>query len=192
MARQVFLTATPLPGERINNFIPRLQSLAEHCDYKEEKNNQVRDRVLTFVADKLLKAKLFREDSLSLAKLIEIVSTYHNEEALILIPEAIVNSVKTPTMKTRFTGKCWKCDKVGHMARECKCSKDHKCAKCGQTGHFEVCCKSTNNSYGREKRSNINIIMAETTQEEEEENEESNIFSAHTDEGPSTLGLVVI
>ena len=33
MARQAFIAAKPLVGETINNFITRLQTLAEHCDY---------------------------------------------------------------------------------------------------------------------------------------------------------------
>ena len=48
-ARQTFLTTTPRPGERINNFVTRLQTLAEHCNYNDEKDNQIRDRTLTFV-----------------------------------------------------------------------------------------------------------------------------------------------
>ena len=46
-ARQNFLGATPAPGERINNFVTRLSSLAEHCEYGEEKDNMTRDQVLT-------------------------------------------------------------------------------------------------------------------------------------------------
>ena len=37
ITRQNFLVATPTPGERINNFLTRLSSLAEHCEYGEEK-----------------------------------------------------------------------------------------------------------------------------------------------------------
>jgi len=37
-ARQNFLGATPAPGERINNFVTRLSSLAGHCEYREEKD----------------------------------------------------------------------------------------------------------------------------------------------------------
>lgn len=35
MAQQTFLAATPLVGETINNFVTRLQKLAEHCDYEK-------------------------------------------------------------------------------------------------------------------------------------------------------------
>ena len=88
MARQTFLAATPLAGETINNFITRLQKLAEHCDYEGERDNQVRDRAISFLKDKNLKSKLCCEETLTLGKLMEIVSQYHDKEALILSPKA--------------------------------------------------------------------------------------------------------
>ena len=57
MARQTFLAATPLVGETINNFVTRLQKLAEHCDCEGERDNQVRDRAISFLKDKNLKSK---------------------------------------------------------------------------------------------------------------------------------------
>ena len=104
MALQTFLAATPLAGETINNFITRLQKLAEHCDYEGERDNQVRDRAISFLKDKNLKSKLYREETLTLSKLMEIVSQYHDKEALILIPESQVNSLSSDPKQG---GKCW-------------------------------------------------------------------------------------
>ena len=88
MARQAFLAAKPTAGETINNFISQLQKLTEHCDYEGERDNQVRDRAISYIQDKNLKAKLYREETLTLSKLIEIVSQYQDKEAVILIPES--------------------------------------------------------------------------------------------------------
>lgn len=49
-----------------------------------ERDNQVRDRAISFIQDKNLKAKLYREETLTLSKLLEIVSQYHDKEALVL------------------------------------------------------------------------------------------------------------
>lgn len=70
----------------MNKQFCNLQTLAEHCDYNDEKDNQMRDRTLTFVADKQLKARLYRDNDLTLSKLLEIASGYHDKEALVLIP----------------------------------------------------------------------------------------------------------
>ena len=94
-ARQNFLGATPAPGERINNFVTRLSSLAEHCEYGEEKDNMTRDQVLTHIKDKNLKSKLYRSENLTLSKLLEVVSQYHDKDALILVrPEDQINRVQ--------------------------------------------------------------------------------------------------
>ena len=61
MARQNFLAAKSSAGETINNFITRLQKLAERCDYEGEQDNQVRDRAISFTKDRNLKAKLYRD-----------------------------------------------------------------------------------------------------------------------------------
>lgn len=61
MARQNFLAAKSSAGETINNFITRLQKLAERCDYEGEQDNQVRDRAISFAKDRNLKAKLYRD-----------------------------------------------------------------------------------------------------------------------------------
>ena len=137
MARQAFLAAKPTAGETINNFITRLQKLAKHCDYEGERDNQVRDRAISYIQDKNLKAKLYCEETLTLSKLIEIVSQYHDKEVVILIPESQVNQISSDA---KTVGKRWRCDKVGHLAKECRRSRDHKCGKCGNVGHFEVCC----------------------------------------------------
>ena len=65
----------------------RLQTLADHCDYNDEKDNQIRDRTLTFIKDKHLKVKLYRDNDLTLGKLIDIVTTYNDKEALVLVPD---------------------------------------------------------------------------------------------------------
>ena len=142
MARQNFLAEKPTPGERIHNFVTS-STLAEHCEYGEEKDNMTRDQVLMYIRDKNLNAKLFRTDNLTLAKLLDVVSHYHDKEALILLPELQINRVdadeKQVNPPPKFNGKCYKCDKVGHMARDCRCSRNHVCETCGKVGHFAVC-----------------------------------------------------
>jgi len=44
-------------SETINNFITRLEKLAEHCDDEGERDNQLRDRAIYFLKDKNLKSK---------------------------------------------------------------------------------------------------------------------------------------
>ena len=146
---QNFLSVSPEGGETINNFIIRLKKTVEHCEYGVEEENQIRDRVLYFIRDKVLKRKLFQEENLSLTKLQEIANIFDEPEALLLSPAGTRENANTvygkrtsgsrPTERT-FQGKCWKCDNSGHLAKDCRKSKNHTCEKCGKPGHFAVCC----------------------------------------------------
>ena len=213
MARQTFLAATPLASETINNFITRLQKLAEHCDYEGERDNQVRDRAISFLKDKNLKSKLYREETLTRSKLMEIVSQYHEKEALILIPENQVNSLSSDPKQG---GKCWWCDKAGHFAKDCHRSRDHKCGKCGHMGHFEVCCHSKQNkgrdsnrgsSHGHgssrtkpgrgrrggnsKEQRDVHNVTGDTSTENRVSSDDFYVFNARSTDGQNTMELMI-
>ena len=86
------------PGERIHKFVTRLSSLAEHREYREEKDNMIRDQVLMHIEDKNLKAELFHTDNLTVAKRLEVV------------PDVQINRVhadeKQFNSSSKFNGKC--------------------------------------------------------------------------------------
>ena len=150
LSRQKFYTSCPKANESIDCFITRLKTIVKDCEFDgTEADNQVRDRVLLYVKDRVLKSKLYREDDLTLAKLVEVVRSYHDKDALILgcpNTSSTANFVKSSSnhSSNRSGGekRCFKCNKTGHFAKDCRCSRDHLCSKCNRKGHFEVCCRS--------------------------------------------------
>lgn len=93
--------------------------------------------MLTHIKDKNLKSKLYWSKNLTLSKLLEVVSQYHDKDALILIqPEDQINRVELAEKQTislmEFQGRCWNCNKIGHLAKDCCCSRDHVCESCGR------------------------------------------------------------
>ena len=173
----------------------------------------MRDRAISFLKDKNLKSKLYREETLTLSKLMEIVSQYHDKEALILIPESQVNSLSSDPKQG---GKCWRCDKVGHFAKDCRRSRDHKCGKCGHMGHFEVCCHSKQNkgrdsslsssrvrgnsgtkpSRGRrggnsKEQRDVHNVTGDTSTENRVNSDDFYVFNAGTTDGQNTMELMI-
>ena len=183
MARQAFLTTTPNPGERVHNFVTRLQTLALHCNYQEEKDNQIRDHVLTFIKDRHLKSKLYREENLTLEKLIEVITTYHDKEALVLVPETenLVNNVekfKQKNQPSKFQGRCYRCDKIGHIARDCKAK-------------FPL---NKTSVRGRRRPEHVRSVVPEPQQLPEDDDDESGdyyVFCATRDQGSSSMELSI-
>lgn len=77
------------------HFIIRLQKLEKQCVYEAERDNQVRDHASSFIKERNLKAKLYREETLSPTKVLEIVTQYRDKEALNLVPEGQENNIRT-------------------------------------------------------------------------------------------------
>ena len=133
LTRQQLLATKSNPGERIINFVTRLESLAEHCDYGAKEDNQVRGIVISHLTNKELKSTLYREENLTLTILLEIVSTYHHKDALVLVSEDTVNRTwddrskgdEASKSKQPWQGKCWRCDKPGHRGKDCEVSRMH-------------------------------------------------------------------
>ncbi len=154
--RQQFLAMAPEPGESIKNFIVRLKKKITDCEYGDEEENQIRDRVMYFIKDKTLKRKLFRQEELTLSKLEELVNLYDEPDALLLGSDTVKREEQAHAIQSaprygskKFQGNCWRCNTPGHVGKECIKSKEHICEKCGKKGHFAVCCH-TKDSAGKQ------------------------------------------
>ena len=145
-ARQTFIELKPNPNESISNYVTRLKKTAEHCQYGDEMNNQIRDKVIQYITDDNLRSKLFRTENLTLESLLTVCGEYQNQEALTLRSQSTsVNMVSTINQSTI---KCYRCNALGHIGRNCRRSHDHTCSKCNHKGHFEICCRTKMSTEG--------------------------------------------
>ena len=128
---------------------------------------------------------------------------------MVLVSEETVNRTwedrskgdKGAKSKQPWQGKCWRCDKTGHMAKDCKVSRNHTCSKCGKRGHMEVCCHTKQDKHGKgrgksgRKREGVRTIGDQPDQGDVEGSEVSKddgfyVFSASDGES-NTLPLMI-
>ena len=93
----------------------------------------------------------------------------------------------------------------GHMAKDCRCSRDYVCEACGRVSHFAVCCgyrpelDTNTNPKASQWRSQAKRggkqekVQAITQLPDcgEAEDDVFYVFSASTSEGPETLELCI-
>ena len=144
-------------GETVNQFVCRLRQKALSCDFTDADEN-IRDQVIDKVNDAVLRRKFLEKSNASLSDLQDIAQAYEAVEDQLKTMTTVdcnwVNknndkhtkdkATKSAQMKKKeFTGKCYRCDGVGHYARDPKCpAKSAVCSKCKKVGHYASKCKS--------------------------------------------------
>ncbi|GBM24162.1 Uncharacterized protein K02A2.6 [Araneus ventricosus] len=146
--RYKFCSCVQQEGQAIECYVMQLKTLASTCEFEEQQNGLIRDRIVLGIRDSGLKERLLRESGLGLEKAIEIVRAAEtNREQLHSMKEetaAQINSVKRNRRQNqpKQSSQEYECKKCGrkHKPRECpaygkmcaKCDKNHFAAKCFQ------------------------------------------------------------
>jgi hypothetical protein len=175
-ARHTFRNTKQQPGETVTSYYTRLCQIVKDCDYGADKDNQIRDQILSNTTNEYLQRKLLEEgDDLTLTKTLEtarLCEEVEKEMASLKMPSqqgAAVNYVKKkPTYqkpsgakpngaKPKYTpgnktpnfkpGKCFRCGTKGHWGSDPTCpARGKTCKKCGGRDHFDVCCRTKKHS----------------------------------------------
>ncbi len=94
---------------------------------------------------------MYREDDLTLTKLIEVVSSCHDTEVLVIVkkPDEVNRSKQKDVHHTeQWHNLCWLCNDQIHFAKQYEMSKGHTCERCGIKGHLKVCCRTKQDQRG--------------------------------------------
>ena len=82
------------------------------------------------------------------------------------------------------SSRCYRCNAVGHFAKDCRRSVDHTCEKCGKKGHFAVVCRTGNKRQGKFSKKNKKVDMV-LAQEEEDCAQTDEPYAFHCKTGQS-------
>ena len=137
-------------GESISSYVAELRRLSEHCEYGNNLNDMMRDRLVCGVQNVRIQQKLLAETTLTFETAFKTASAMEraHSEALDLQNEpgqdtAIkINKFESPTQldKKKQDGKtCYRCG--GKHGDKCP-FREAECFKCRKTGHISKVCRS--------------------------------------------------
>ncbi|XP_012826093.1 uncharacterized protein K02A2.6-like [Xenopus tropicalis] len=127
-------------GESVAQYVAVLKKLAEHCEFGDNLNDALRDRVVCGLCSESIQRKLLTESALTYQKAVDIAMSM---EAVSRESQHLSNSLKVNAMSFASESpkaKCFRCGKSNHTQNECF-YKDQLCHNCGKKGHIARSCK---------------------------------------------------
>ncbi|XP_034058782.1 uncharacterized protein K02A2.6-like [Gymnodraco acuticeps] len=165
------------PDEPIDSFITKLREKASSCEYRDLKDELIRDRLVLGIASESTRRRLLRERDLTLPTAVEICRLAELTESrmrLIESPQAQVDSINSMVDRQGGRRKIqWKTAERNTAAEReqqwtCKyCGNGHKrgreqcpaygktCRACGVSNHFAKVCQASSRA---EKTRKVNVV----------------------------------
>lgn len=142
-------------GVSIDHYFQELKKLAKSCNFGEQVESMIRDRIVLGVRDKDLQEKLLGTKKLTISRAVEIAK---NSEAVKKQAKEVAGNTnnKVTVDQVKKNNKefmCKRCQKK-HGPKQCK-AYGKQCKKCGKYNHFAVACRNVpNNRRVKELREN--------------------------------------
>ena len=176
--RFVFFSRNQKNEETIKDYVHALKALATTCNFENNLNNMLRDRLVVGLRDQkiqrslLTNADLTFDDAIRLAVSMDVatrevkmiqsgsINTINSKSDFSV---KLKNSSKFNNSKCKTTVKipsnyqCFSCGSKSHLRKDCK-FKDSKCFSCNKVGHLKSVCKF--------KTQNKNIHVTKETSNE--------------------------
>ncbi|GFT79133.1 transposon Tf2-9 polyprotein [Trichonephila clavipes] len=145
--RYKFFSCVQLTGQTTETYVTQLKTLASTCEFSEQENGLIRDRIVLGIKDSGLLELLLRENNLNIKKAIETVRAAEASREQIRnmkYDTATINFVKKNQKKPKTQYNCKKCGRK-HKPREYP-AFGKICAMCKKKNHFAAkCFQSTKN-----------------------------------------------
>lgn len=151
-----FFSRSQMNHESVDKYVTELKILAVPCEFGNELENLIRDRLVLGIQDKGLQERLLREPELELKKALDTCRA--NEASKQQIEEIkggmVVNEVKKEKKKEQAgmgkseSSNSSKCTRCGFTHRFRYCPAAGKiCRKCNKSDHFASQCKTKTEKY---------------------------------------------
>ena len=176
--RYKFFIIKQTEGQPIDEYITKLKTQAKHCEFGNQSNLLIRDRIVCGVIDSQLSERFLREkpENLTLERVSEMAraSEISKEQIKSLRNDQMktqtisVNEIKRNKSDVRKkTWDCWKCS-TNHGYRQCP-AHGYKCKTCSENNHYEKNCPMNKHSNNKPK---ITQQVAQVDLNDENENDD--------------------
>jgi transposase InsO family protein len=149
ISRYKFHTRTRQPGESIGNYVAHLKEIGQHCQFGDDLNNSVRDRLVIGVNDTRIQRRLLQETDLTFQKAFDIAQSMElSNQELNVLQKGSSSLNREPTSVNRVhnnrppraNSTCYRCGD-NHAATTCR-FRTSVCHACGKQGHIAKVCRS--------------------------------------------------
>ena len=123
-----FWSRDQIQDEHVDNWVKDLRTIAVDCEFGEQEDLMIRDKLVFGICDTRVKERMLRESDLTLQKALDIVRAAESTKAQMkeMSKESASNHIDQ--IKTSGTGTtkesvdkrtCYKCGEVGHISPNC-------------------------------------------------------------------------
>ena len=144
-------------GETVADYLAELRKLSIHCEFGDFLEDALCDRLVCGLKDETMQRRLLGEANLSLKTAFEITQgmeaaaiNAREIQSMGQQKPCEVNAIshgKLPT-HTKNTTRCTRCLGTGHDSTVCR-FKSAKCYKCDKVGHIAKACRSETHTQGQ-------------------------------------------
>lgn len=164
--RHKFFTRVQQPSEPFDNFVNELQKSIRSCEFGDQEESLLRDRIIIAINDEALQQRLLREPDLSLKKTLDCCraaeisriqqrSLKSGQSHFLQSEDSLKSSVNVDVVKKNLRPSASVQSTVQYESYDCrKCGKRHKkancpafgkkCNGCGKFNHFSIGCQIKN------------------------------------------------
>ena len=129
-------------GETLVQYLAQLRKLTEHCEFQDNLEETLRDRLVCRMLSVPIQKRLLAEKDLTLQKAMEIAQGMEaatKQSSELRTPSGSVAG--NPDIQFTTTGKaCYRCGSKGHPQEKCY-FKTQKCNNCSKKGHIAKVCR---------------------------------------------------
>jgi hypothetical protein len=141
MQRHKFFTRVQGPSESFDDFLTDLRNKSASCDFKDMRDELIRDFILIGLNNITLKERLLRTEDLTLQKATTICKAAElSLKQVTELTTSDTSAVLHVSTKTK-TRKCFRCGNNWDRSHQCP-AMGAKCQKCGIKNHYSKVCRN--------------------------------------------------